>query len=103
MHQYIQLSKKFYLIQNLFFGGLSDENSGNCLTGYTKLTHGCYQDTRFSLNLNIGAHICNNKGGHVLVVESDQEQDEVISEFNITSECRFASSIFLDCLSAFDY
>ena len=41
---------------------------------------------------DVGAHYCEEKKGHILVIESEQEQNEVISAFGISSECHVSNN-----------
>ena len=61
------------------FSCFSDGKSNKCDSGYTLLPSGCYLKTGKINNIHVGVELCKGKGGHLVTLESSEEQSDVIS------------------------
>ena len=61
-----------------FFSWFPDGQSSNCNRGYALLSTGCYLKTGKITNKTDGVGLCKGKGGHLVTIESIEEQSDVI-------------------------
>ena len=60
------------------FSCFSDGKSNKCDSGYTLLPSGCYLKTGKIKNRNDGVKLCKEMGGHLVTLDSSEEQSDVI-------------------------